>query len=87
MPIITPEEPNSVTTNLSHTPLRPNSPVTPNATLSGSNKNADIETLSPCNCRSALLNLNSNKKNILKVKAQLSLLKRYVNCELSILRN
>ena len=46
-PIITLEEPNSVTSNLK------NSPVTPNVTLTGSNKNVNIETLSPCNRRSA----------------------------------
>ena len=80
-PIITPEEPNSVTANLT------NSPVTSNATLNGSNKNINIETLSPCNCRSAILNINSSKNDILKVETQLSALKSYVNCELSILRN
>ena len=63
-PIITPEEPNSVTPNLT------NSPVTPNATMNGSNKNTNIETLSPCNCRSAILNINSSKNDILKVEAQ-----------------
>ena len=31
--------------------------------------------------------MNSSKNNILKVEAQLSALKSYVNCELSILRN
>ena len=78
-PIITPEEPNSVTPNLT------NSPVTLNATLTGSNKNTNIETLSPCNCRSAILNVNFRKNDILKVEARLSALKSYVNCELSIL--
>ena len=80
-PIIMPEETNSVTLNLT------NSPETPNATLAGSNKNTNIETFSSCNCRSALLIINSSKNNILKVEAQLSALKSYVNCELSILRN
>ena len=80
-PIITPGETNSVTPNLT------NSPETQNATLTGSNKNTNIETLSPCNCRSALLIIKSSKNNILKVEAQLSALKSYVNCELSILRN
>ena len=80
-PIITPEEPNSVTPNLT------NSPVIPNATLNGSNKNTNIKTLYPCNCRSAILNINSSKNDILKVEAQLSALKSYVNCELSVLRN
>ena len=80
-PIITPEEPNSVMLNLT------TSPVTPNATLNDSNKNTNIKTLSPCNCRSAILNINSSKNDILKVEAQLSALKSYVNCELSILRN
>ena len=56
---ITPEESNSVAPNLI------NSPVTPNATLFGSNQNTNIETLSPCNCYSAPLNINSSK-NILK---------------------
>ena len=56
---ITPEESNSVAPNLI------NSPVTPNATLFGSNKNTSIETLSPCNCHSAPLNINP-RKNILK---------------------
>ena len=46
-----------------------------------------METISPCNYRSAILNINSSKNDILKVKAQLSALKSYVNCELSILRN
>ena len=54
-PIITPEEPNSVTPNLT------NSPVNPNATVTGSNKNTNIETISPCKCRSAILNINSSK--------------------------
>ena len=68
-PIITLEEPNSVTSNLK------NSPVTPNVTLTGSNKNVNIETLSPCNRRSAYLNtLNSSTNNILKVEARLSAL-------------
>ena len=80
-PIITPEEPNSVTSILI------NSPVTPNATLTGSNKNTNIETHSPCNCHSARLNLNSSKNNILKIEAQLSVLKSYINCKLPILRN
>ena len=75
-PIITPEEPNSVTPNLT------NSPVTPNATLIDFNKNTNIETLSPCNCRSAILNINSSKNYILKVKAQSSAIKSYVNCKL-----
>ena len=77
-PIITPGELNSNLTN---------SPVTPNAKLTGSNKNTNIETLSPCNCRSTILNINSSKNDILKVEAQLSALKSYVNCKLSILRN
>ena len=81
MPIITPEEQNSVTPNLT------NSPVTPNATSTGSNKNTNIEILCPCNCRSAILNINSSKNDILKVEAQLSAIKSYVNCELSKLRN
>ena len=80
-PIITPEEPKSVTSNLK------NSPVTPNGTSTGSNKNNNIKTLSPGNYRSALLNINSSKNDILKVEAQLSALKSYVNCELSILRD
>ena len=63
MSIITHEEPNSVTPNLT------NSPVTPNATLTGSNRNTNIETLSPCKCRSAILNINSSKNDILKVEA------------------
>ena len=33
------------------------------------------------------MNINSSKNDILKVEAQLSALKSYVNCELSILRN
>ena len=33
------------------------------------------------------MNINSSKSGILKVEAQLSALKIYVNCELSILRN
>ena len=71
-PIITLEEPNSVTSNLK------NSPVTPNVTLTGSNKNVNIETLSPCNRRSAYLNtLNSSTNNILKVEARLSALTHY----------
>ena len=61
--ITTQEEPNSVTLNLT------NSPKTPNATLTGSNKNTNIETLSPCNCRSAILNVNFRKNDILKVEA------------------
>ena len=61
--MITPGEPNSVTPNLT------NSHVTPNATLTGSNKNTNIETLSPCNCRSAIFNINSSKNDILKVEA------------------
>ena len=64
-----------------------NSPVAPSATLTGSKKNTNIETLSPCNCRSAILNISSDKNNILKVEAQLSALKSYASCELSILRN
>ena len=63
-PIITPEVPNSVTPNFT------NSPVTRNATLTASNKSANIETLSPCNCHSAILNINSSKNDILKVEAQ-----------------
>ena len=54
-PIIMPEESNSVTPNLA------NSPVTPNETMTGSNENTNLETLSLCNCRSALLNTNSNQ--------------------------
>ena len=69
MPIITSDEPNSATPNLT------NSPVTPNATLTGSNKNPSIEALSLCNWHSAFLNINSNKNDILKVEAQLSALK------------
>ena len=80
-PTITSEEANSVTPSLT------NSPVTPDATLTGSNKNTNIETLSPCNCRSALLNVNSSKNDIFKAEAQLSPLKSHVYCELSILRN
>ena len=80
-PLITREEPNSVTPNLT------NSPVTPNTTLTGSNKNTKFKTLSPCNCRSAILNINSSKNDILKVEAQLWALKMHVNYELSILRN
>ena len=64
-----------------------NSSVTPNATLTGSNKNTNIETISSCNCRSVILNMNSTKNGILKVEAQLSALKSYLNCELSMLRN
>ena len=63
-----------------------NCPVTPKATLTDSNKNTNIEALSPCNCLSALLNINSSKNDIFKVEAQLLALKSYVNCELSILR-
>ena len=71
-PIIALEEPNSVTSNLK------NSPVTPNVTLTGSNKNVNIKTLSPCNRRSAYLNtLNSSTNNILKVEARLSALTHY----------
>ena len=55
-PIITLEAPNFITLN------RTNSPVTPNATLAGSNKNTNIETLPLCNCRSAPLNINLSKK-------------------------
>ena len=33
------------------------------------------------------MNINSSKNDILKVEAQLSALKSYVNCELSIIRN
>ena len=76
--IITPGELNSNLTN---------SPVTPNTTLTGCNKNINIETLSSCNCRSIILNINSSKNDILKVEAQLSALKSYVNCKLSMLRN
>ena len=72
---------NSVNPNLT------NSLVTPNATLTGSNKNTSIETLPLCNFRSGILIMNSSKNNILKVEAQLSALKSYVNCKLSILRN
>ena len=61
-----------------------NSSVTPNAI---NNKNTNIETISRCNCRSAILNINSVKNDILKVQAQLPALKSYLNCELSILRN
>ena len=75
------KEPNSVMPSLT------NSPVTPNTTLTGSNKNTTIETLSPCNCCSAPLNINLSKNNILKFKAQLSALKSYANCKLSTLRN
>ena len=81
MAIITQEDPNSVMPNLT------NSPVTPNATLTCSNKNTNIETLSTCNCCSAILNINSKKNDILKVEVQLSALKSYVNCKLLILRN
>ena len=65
------------------TPKLTNSPVTPNATLTGSNKNTNIETLSSClscNCRSAILNISSRLYYILRVKAQLSALESYVNC-------
>ena len=55
--------------------------------MTGSNKNTNIETLFPCNCRSAILNIISSKNDILKVEAQLSALKSDANCELSILRN
>ena len=64
-----------------------NYPVIPNPTLTGSNKNTNIATLSLCNCVLAILNINSSKNNILKVKAQLSVLKSSINCKLSILRN
>ena len=47
-PITTPEELNSATPNLTK------SPVTPNATMTGSNKIISIKTISPCNCRSAI---------------------------------
>ena len=71
-PIVTPDEPNqTVTPNLT------NSAVTPNTTLTGSNKNTNIETLNPCNCGSALLNINSSKNDILKVEAQLLVLKEH----------
>ena len=80
-PIITPDKPNSITPNLT------NSPVAPNKPLTGSNKNINIETLSPCNCRSAILGINSYKNDILKVEAQLSALKSFVNCQFSKLRN
>ena len=63
IPIIVPKKPNSVTPNLT------NSPVTSKATLTSSKTNT--ETLSPCNCRSALLNIKSSKNNIFKVEAQL----------------
>ena len=66
------EEPNSVMSSLT------NSPVTPDAKLTGSNENTNIETLSPCNCPSALLNINSSKNDILKVEAQLSALKKVI---------
>ena len=79
-PIITPQESNCVNPNLT------NSPVTPNATLTGSNKNTNIEKLSLCNCHSDVLNINFSKNDILKVEAQLSALKSYVNCKLSALR-
>ena len=72
-PIITSEEPNSVTHNLT------NSPVTPTVTFTGSNKNINIETFPPCNCRSALLNINASKNSILKVEAQSSTSKRMNN--------
>ena len=71
-----PEEPNSVMPNLT------NSLVTLNATLTGSTKNTNIETLSVCNCSLAILDMNSSKNNILKVEAQLLALKSYVNCKL-----
>ena len=45
VPIVMPEETNSVTPNLT------NSPVTPNATFTGFNKNTNIEIISPCDCR------------------------------------
>ena len=80
-PIITPDKLNSITPNLT------NSPVAPNKPLTGSNKNTNIETLPPCNCRSAILGINSNKNDILKVEAQLSALKSFVNCQFSKLRN
>ena len=65
-PIVTPDEPNqTVTPNLT------NSAVTSNATLTGSNKDTNNETLTACNCRSALSNINSSKNDILKVEAQL----------------
>ena len=54
-PIITPEEPNSLTPNLTNTP------AIANTTLTGSNKNFNIETLSLCNYRSAILNINSSE--------------------------
>ena len=41
---------------------------TPNATLTGSNKNTNIETLSPRNCRSAILIINSSKNDSWKSK-------------------
>ena len=75
-----PEEPNSVTPSLI------NSPVPPNTPLTDSNKNTNIETLSPCNCLSAILGINSSKNDILNVEAPLSALKSYVNCELCKLR-
>ena len=75
---ITPEEPNSVTPNLT------NFPVTPNATLTGSNKNTNILSLQ---LPFSYLNINSSKNDILKVEAQLSALKSYVNCKLSIPRS
>ena len=80
-PLIMPEDPISYRPNLT------NSPVTLNTTLTGSNKNISIKTLSPWNCRSGLLNINSSKNNILSVEAQLSASKRYVTCELSVRRN
>ena len=79
-PIIMSEEPNSVTPSLI------NSPVPPNTPLTGSKKNTNIETLSPCNCRSAILGINSSKNDILKVEVPLSALKIYVNRELCKLR-
>ena len=47
-PRITQEEFNYVNPNLT------NSPVTPNAILTGSNKSTSIERLSPCNCLLAI---------------------------------
>ena len=72
-PIIIPEEPNSVTSTLR------NSPVALKAKLTGCNKAINDETISPCNCRSVLLNINSSKKNILKFEAHLWILKSYLN--------
>ena len=93
MAIITSEETNSVTPNLRNSPVTPDATLTGSnkkiiiGSLSGSNKNIIIERLSSCNCCSALLNINSSKNDIFKVEAQLSAFTSYVNCELLILRN